>query len=77
VSDLKTPPTEIEIASLLNDENMLPTGRDILRRLVYQRDSFDTLLDELWSMGKNLKTEKEERDLAQNMRNKIRAFSKS
>ena len=35
---LNEPPTEIEIASLLNDPNMLPAGRDILRRLIYQRD---------------------------------------
>ena len=35
---LNEPPTEIEIASLLNDINMLPAGRDILRRLIYQRD---------------------------------------
>lgn len=36
----------------------------------------ETLLDELWEMSKDLKTEKEHRDLAQNMINKIRAFSK-
>jgi len=35
---LSEPPIEAEIAALLNDEAMLPEGRDILRRLVFQRD---------------------------------------
>ena len=32
------PTTEIETARLLNDINMLPEGKDILRRLLFQRD---------------------------------------
>jgi len=35
---------EIEIAQLLNDENMLPDGKDILRRLALQRDMLKNLL---------------------------------
>lgn len=38
-------------------------------------DKHNKLLDELWEMGRGLKTEKEVRDLAQNMLNKIRDFS--
>ena len=37
----------------------------------------EAFLDELWAMGKDAKTEKERRDLSQNMLNKIREFSKN
>jgi hypothetical protein len=36
---------------------------------------YEEFLDELWKMGHNLKTEKQLRDLGQNMRNRIREFS--
>jgi len=36
--DLTIPPTEAETAALLNDINMLPEGKRILRKLLYQRD---------------------------------------
>lgn len=49
---------------------------EIVESLRAERTELNTLLDELWEMGKNIRTDKEHRDLAQNMRNKIRVYSK-
>ena len=39
-------------------------------------EKYEKFLDKLWLMGKDLKTDKDLRDLGQNMRNRIRKFSK-
>ena len=36
MDDITIPPTEVEIALILD---VLPSGKDIMRRLVFQRDS--------------------------------------
>jgi len=67
--------------TILKDLNdMTNTIRSLYKSesaLQEQLESHEDFLEELWSMGAagNLKTKKDERDLAQNMRNKIRAFS--
>ncbi len=38
IEEMLTPVTEEEAAIFLNDENMLEEGRNILRRLLFQRD---------------------------------------
>lgn len=39
--------SEIEIAALMNDENMLPAGKNIIRRMAFEIDLLKSKLKEL------------------------------
>ena len=51
---LQEPVTEIELAEFMHCEEMLPAGRDILRRLAFERTSLKTSISELVKLVEEL-----------------------
>ncbi len=47
IEDLQTPVSELLLADFIHDENMLEPGKDILRRLAFERGKLKETTDSL------------------------------